>query len=178
MKNICFILKTCIFLLYISSKLVKSHPCPNGCSLHGRCRNPGQVCECFKGFEGPDCSLMSCPMGPAWVDVAYADDKAHSLAVCSNKGICNRISGTCICASGFEGAACQRMSCSSNCNGVGVCHSMNSYARTFDRGIIALDQDNLGKISDNYFVYDNIWDANMTHGCKCDRGSETCRCFI
>lgn len=146
------------FILFYVTQVAYSQPCPNDCSSRGRCTNPGQVCECFDAFDGPDCSLFKCPMGPAWVDTATGIDQAHNLAACSNKGICNNIAGTCTCSDGFEGAACQRMSCPSNCNSVGVCLSMNSYARTKDRG--------LGSV----YVYNNIWDANMTHGCHCNTG--------
>lgn len=137
---------------------VISQPCPNDCNSHGRCRNPGQVCDCFKGFDGPDCSLYKCPSSTAWVDIANGLDKGHNLAECSNKGVCNRFAGTCTCANGFEGAACQRMSCPSNCNSVGVCLSMNSYARTKDPG------------SGTVYKFENVWNANKTHGCKCDTG--------
>jgi hypothetical protein len=49
-----------------------------------------------------------CPSGPAWADKAYADDKAHTVAECSNAGICNRQTGSCQCFTGYTGAACQR----------------------------------------------------------------------
>jgi hypothetical protein len=66
--------------LYISYSL----PCPNSCSNKGRCIESTATCECFNGFEGPDCSLASCPVGPAWVDTAIGTDLAHQPAVCSN----------------------------------------------------------------------------------------------
>ena len=157
-----------IVLFFILFKVVISQPCPNDCSSRGRCLTPDTVCECFNGFEGPDCSLMSCPKGHAWVDIANGNDNAHNLAICSNQGICSQLTGTCTCNNGFEGAACQRMSCPSNCNSVGVCLSMNSFARTKDPGY--------GTV----YVYNNIWDANMTHGCICDKGEShlSIRCII
>ena len=30
--------------------------CPNYCSGHGHCTNPGPVCQCDPGFVGEDCS--------------------------------------------------------------------------------------------------------------------------
>ena len=35
----------------------------------------------------------------------------HEYAECSNKGFCNRDNGMCDCLTGYEGSACQRMSC-------------------------------------------------------------------
>ena len=138
-------------------------PCPNNCQNRGRCRNPGQVCDCFDGFTGPDCSLRNCPMGPAWNDIAHGDDLAHAPAVCSNMGICNLFAGSCLCRSGYEGAACQRMSCPGQCSSFGTCLSMNSYSRTKDPG------------SGTVYVYNDIWNANMTQGCRCDPGM-ICSC--
>ena len=52
---------------------------------------------------------------PYMVDTASAVsiDTAHAYAECSNKGLCDRVSGSCECLVGYEGAACQRASCPS-----------------------------------------------------------------
>merc|ERR1712025_1524956 len=39
--------------------------CPNGCSGHGSC-GTSDVCDCYKGFFGGDCSYRYCPVGPSW----------------------------------------------------------------------------------------------------------------
>jgi len=39
--------------------------CPNGCSGHGSC-GTSDVCGCYKGFFGGDCSYRHCPVGPSW----------------------------------------------------------------------------------------------------------------
>ncbi|TMW57976.1 hypothetical protein Poli38472_013450 [Pythium oligandrum] len=99
---------------------------------------------------------MSCPEGAAWVDYASDTDIAHAPAECSNMGTCDRTSGTCRCMSGFEGAACERMSCPTCTNG--RCISMREAAQI---------QDNT-----NFFVsttYD-LWDADKIYGCQCDNG--------
>lgn len=46
-------------------------------------------------YTGADCSLYTCPQGYAWVSdkVAKAND-IHPMAECSNKGTCDRGSGT------------------------------------------------------------------------------------
>lgn len=45
--------------------------------------------------------------GPAWFDEAEADGSAHALAECSNRGLCDRDTGTCVCHKGFTGDSCQ-----------------------------------------------------------------------
>lgn len=81
--------------------------CPNACSGHGRCVGVS-TCECYGAWTGGDCSLRRCPLGPAWADVATSDDVAHAPAECSNRGTCNRATGTCGCLPGYEGVACSR----------------------------------------------------------------------
>jgi len=55
--------------------------CPNGCSGHGSC-GTSDVCACYKGFFGGDCSYRYCPVGPSWsvtpkeklMDDRYSED--------------------------------------------------------------------------------------------------------
>lgn len=122
------------FLFVIQIIFNNSEPCPNDCSQHGRCITPDTRCECFDQYTGADCSLLVCPQGSAWVDLAIAIDDAHNFAECSNMGICDRTTGKCDCRDGFEGNACERLSCPNKCNNVGECLSMNYYATTKDPG--------------------------------------------
>lgn len=44
-------------------------------------------------------------------DQVVLNNTAHGYTECSNKGICNRQNGRCECLDGYEGNACQRLSC-------------------------------------------------------------------
>jgi hypothetical protein len=129
--------------------------CPNDCSGHGNCNKFGR-CTCNKGYEAADCSDRICPFGNAWSDVAIAANKAHNLAECSNRGLCDRATGNCNCMEGFTGAACERLACPNNCNNRGRCFSMKTYAAN------ARDE------NAQQYEYTNIWDAEKIQGCVCD----------
>jgi hypothetical protein len=95
--------------------------CPNHCSGHGRCTGGSQLlCSCYRGWFGGDCSKRQCPQGLAWTDKATADNTAHALSVCSNRGTCDYSSGACQCETGYEGKACERSECPRR-SGSGVC---------------------------------------------------------
>jgi hypothetical protein len=113
----------------------------NFCSGHGNCVNATSSCDCYDGwgaetdisfYRVPDCSLRSCPAGKAWSDVPTSPTTAHALTECSNRGICDKVNGLCICFDGFSGSACQRLSCPNDCSGHGVCLSMKQLAKTSD----------------------------------------------
>lgn len=95
---------------------------------------------------------------PAMTDSAGTTltNTAHYYMECSNKGICDRSSGTCECLPGYEGSACQRASCPSNengvCSGHGVCNTIKEIAA-----------------NNNGNVYE-LWDEHITLGCECDAG--------
>lgn len=122
-------------------------------------------CTCFTGYTGGDCGLRTCPFNAAWFDEPTAQDTAHAMAECSNMGNCDRSTGKCVCAPGFDGIACQRTKCPSNCNGHGQCVSlkMMNYYKT-DNGIDAT-------ISYGASYLPTTWDAEMMHGCACDSGT-------
>jgi len=143
----------------------------NYCNGHGTCVVSTATCECFEGwgadsdiatYKRPDCAERICPSGRAWGDIATASDTAHALAECSNRGECDRTSGTCTCFEGFEGESCQRMKCPSQCSGHGRCMSMKQ---------MALIEDALPLSAATTYSGDSdttTWDEDMVHGCVCD----------
>lgn len=83
-------------------------------------------------------------------------ETAHDYAECSNKGFCDRSIAECECLSGYEGSACQRMSCpvfqNLECGGKGMCRTIEELAR--------LTNDNMYK----------LWDKDVSTACHCDPG--------
>jgi hypothetical protein len=86
----------------------------------------------------------------------YLLETAHFPMECSNKGLCDRSTGTCGCFPGYSGSACQYASCPTSstgvCSGHGVCMDAKALA-----------------LSDNGNPY-RLWDQHATLGCKCDAG--------
>ncbi|ETV64774.1 hypothetical protein H257_18409 [Aphanomyces astaci] len=140
------------------------------CSGHGYCTgSPQYACVCFGGWTSGDCSVRTCPQGPAWFDMAVQSNDAHRYAICSNAGVCDSATGVCNCAPGFEGSACQRMRCPGvgdpPCSGRGQCLTQERLALlTTANG----DPTPLvyGSIPNNPAT----WDFNKIQGCVCDKG--------
>ena len=125
-------------------------------------------CQCYDGFFG-DCQARTCPKGRAWFMEPAVDNIAHDEYVeCSNMGFCDRGTGTCTCKEGFEGSACERLSCPANegdiCFGRGRCLSM--------RQLAAYHRDEyLDPSPVQYGINANdplTWDADMIYGCLAD----------
>jgi hypothetical protein len=98
----------------------------SACSGNGVCNSTGG-CDCYYGFHGGNCQLRDCPVGKAWFDEPSEENVAHSHSVeCSGAGICDTSTGTCVCAAGREGAACERLTstCLEGCSGHGRCLPM------------------------------------------------------
>ena len=101
----------------------------NICHGNGICDWCNDVCICREGFGSPedliltgksirkDCSERVCPSGKAIADIPKSSIKAHDMAECSNRGICDRSSGECKCFHPFAGFACGRMTCPNDCSG-------------------------------------------------------------
>lgn len=89
-------------------------------------------------------------------DQNVSSNTGHAYAECSNRGLCDREIGECVCYEGYGGSACQFLSCPSDatttCNGVGTCDDLETVARRDDGNIYEL------------------WDKKVTHMCSCDAG--------
>ena len=53
------------FVILMTALVHRTAACPNKCMGRGIC-NVHDQCECMLGYQGTDCSEMSCPMGKAW----------------------------------------------------------------------------------------------------------------
>ena len=94
------------------------------CSGNGACEENAR-CRCFAGFTGAACSQRTCPTAESWGQTLRVGPMGtpdpygappelramHSIEECAGRGACNRATGVCDCAAGYEGAACQRMAC-------------------------------------------------------------------
>ncbi|KAG8014152.1 Tenascin-N [Nibea albiflora] len=71
------------------------------CSGHGTYQHDTCSCLCNPGWEGPDCSVSSCP-----------DE-------CNDNGRC--VDGKCVCHQGYTGHDCSQLMCPGDCNDKGHC---------------------------------------------------------
>jgi hypothetical protein len=160
-------------LLLLQPGRLGAQTCPNRCSGHGTCLGGAQLlCQCAEGFQGPDCSLRGCPSAPAWAGASRLSDDVHSrLAECSAAGTCDRARGACVCSAGFEGAACEKMSCGGGaaaaCQRNGRCISLRQAAQGYDGY----------RLVHAPSAYDE-WDADRVRGCLCDFGFAGASCTL
>ncbi|XP_072220687.1 tenascin-N isoform X2 [Leuresthes tenuis] len=71
------------------------------CSGHGTYQHDSCSCLCNPGWEGPDCSVSTCP-----------DE-------CNDNGRC--VDGKCVCHQGYTGEDCGQLRCPGDCNDKGQC---------------------------------------------------------
>merc|ERR1719230_1156531 len=150
---------------------VTACPGETSCTGHGTCEGtPTYACQCSNGYTGADCSLYTCPYGNSWFSLPTDDEEAHlttSKAECADMGLCDRTTGACSCMDGFEGAACDTMSCPGDpaCNDHGDCLSMSALAEAATSNGDALDLTYGATPNDP-----DTWDFEMIQGCDCDDG--------
>lgn len=60
--------------IFASIAVAVKAACPNGCNGHGVC-GTGDVCQCYRGFDGGDCSYRDCPKGLSFTSTTLADIK-------------------------------------------------------------------------------------------------------
>lgn len=145
--------------------------CPGlvSCSGHGVCLgNPTYRCSCSDGWTGADCSDRLCPKDLSWFTHPSADDEAHMYesVECGDAGICDRSTGTCACATGFSGAACQYLDCPSSCSSQGQCLDMSTLAATAIVNGLPLVGNSYGETPNDPYT----WDAKKIFGCLCSSG--------
>ena len=121
------------------------------------------------------------------------DNTAHDYAECSNKGLCDRARGQCECLPGYDGNACQRATCPTDAKtstpGSGVAGRSNIQFKAFTGGSAFLGTSKASSVPltnqcsghgtcmtieqlallDHNNVYE-LWDKDMSMGCKCDPG--------
>ncbi|POM64334.1 Hypothetical protein PHPALM_20150 [Phytophthora palmivora] len=165
MRNLFFLLLLAV-LAAVPNNFALGFSCDGGCSGHGACQRLTGRCTCFPGFGGATCASRLCPMAAAWVDRAWTTDMAHQPAECSAMGRCDRSTGTCTCETGFEGVACERLSCPNACSGNGRCVSMRDAA--------TLQDDRHFYVKTTY----TLWDADKIMGCQCDPGFTGMDCSL
>lgn len=159
--NYLVVLTLCI------SQIVRGHICYNGCNGHGYCNTAYNMCSCYSGWQGNDCSERTCPTGFPWSGDPTSTDTLRSAEVeCANAGKCDRATGLCICDKAFTGFACERLKCNADCNGHGTCVSIRDAAATKnDRNLI-------------YSTSYSLWDADRVYGCVCDYGFSGYDCSL
>jgi hypothetical protein len=150
--------------------------CPNDCNGHGVCDYSTGVCACNDGYgsasdvaeyKALDCSQRSCPVAVAWGGVATSAVSARSKRECAGTGICNRLTGECVCRTGFSGSACELAGCPNECSGNGRCVSNSE---------VCVEAD-VAPLDDTAVTYgaraeDVAWDAERIYGCVCDSSWE------
>ena len=130
--------------------------CPSDCSGKGKC-GEHDLCTCYPGYQGLDCSERTCFFGRAWGDVVKGEGLAHDYAECSGNGECDRKTGECTCFDGFTGDACRYSVCPNSCSGHGTCEFISEIAT--DSTI------QYGSHADRGY---DLWDAKKSRFCKCD----------
>lgn len=104
------------------------------------------------------------------VGVITGVNEAHGPEECSGRGTCVYTSGSCACQSGFTGPTCQYTQCLDSCSDHGKCISMKTLAENEVISRELFDRD--------VFVYEQIWDFDVMHGCLCDEGFHGPSCSL
>ena len=139
--------------------------CPNDCTGHGRCSQEN-ACICDLNWKtAADCSQTTCPNGIAWTGKPQKPNTAHLNAECSNRGACDRNSGLCSCYDGYEGIACERLTCPNNCGDHGTCMTIGNIYKLYGTSMTLSSV----YLSNSSAIYKG-WDAEKLTQCICDWG--------
>lgn len=125
---------------------------------------------------------MPAPDGSSPSSTAPGHDRAgltarrgvsHFPAECSGRGSCDYSLGQCLCSDGFEGSACQRVSCPSGCSKHGECRTAAEVAK------LALNRRRVSFFAGAELTRGvreplseplRLWSANASRVCVCDPG--------
>eukprot|EP00943_MAST-04B_sp_MAST-4B-sp1_P004805 g4805.t1 len=140
--------------------------CPNECSGKGTC-GENDLCNCYAGYTGLDCSGRKCLSGKAWGDSPFGDGYAHDYAECSGQGECDRKTGECKCNDGFTGDGCRYAACPNDCNGHGTCEFITELAEGAATASAGRTHVQYSEFVDVDRTLDG-WDNKKARGCKCD----------
>jgi len=141
-------------------------------------------CTCFAkmedgnqvfAFQAADCSQMTCPHGQSWDAAPTATNSHNTYAECSDRGICNRKTGTCACFSGYDGKGCRRTTCPNDCSSHGVCRTIHELTKLMSENTA---WDSLSGFNQADIKYDTAWDRDRIRGCDCDAGFRGADCSI
>ncbi|XP_064793451.1 tenascin-N-like [Oncorhynchus masou masou] len=102
------------------------------CSGHGTYQHNTCSCQCNPSWEGPDCSISTCPDecndngrcvdGKCVCHAGYTGSDCSQLMCpgdCNDKGHC--VDGKCVCHAGYTGSDCSQLMCPGDCNDKGHC---------------------------------------------------------
>jgi hypothetical protein len=156
------------------------------CNKHGICNVLSGSCDCFDGYGSvgdqnitdmntflPDCSSIACPVGYSFIPLATTSDIPYSQKFqykeCSNRGLCDRISGKCKCFENYEGIACDRMVCPGKpiCSNQGLCKTLSQIVKGQVSPGFALP-DRYHNASYNELVTLLMVESDNTRVCVCD----------
>lgn len=143
--------------------------------------------SCPSGFMGHKCDERICPYSLAWSASAYQTDRLyragvvgqHAYEECGGVGTCDRTTGVCKCAAGYEGKGCKRAVCPNKCSGHGQC--LSNYEISLKKYVSTTSNDFSGKLTQamqvqNHDFSSQFFDSYKQYQCKCDRGFEGYDC--
>merc|ERR1711871_1887153 len=165
-KNLKMLKQISLIVLVASIATTAYAKCPNECSGKGVC-GENDLCKCYAGYTGLDCSGRLCLFGKAWGDAPFADGYAHDYTECSGQGECDRKTGECKCNDGFTGDGCRYSACPNDCNGHGTCEFITELAAGTATAAAGRTHIQYSEFVDQDRTLDG-WDSKKARGCKCD----------
>jgi len=165
-NNLKMLKQISLIVLVASIATTAYAKCPNECSGKGVC-GENDLCKCYAGYTGLDCSGRLCLFGKAWGDAPFADGYAHDYVECSGQGECDRKTGECKCNDGFTGDGCRYSACPNDCNGHGTCEFITELAAGTATAAAGRTHIQYSEFVDQDRTLDG-WDSKKARGCKCD----------